>query len=80
MTTAQVRKNIKLSNDFSGYMIRHINKFKHVVRNASIVVIPENDKKLKEENEKLLEKMKRRKHLYVATQLKDGWTVSKFKK
>ena len=77
MTTTQIKKNITLSEKFSSYMMKHPNKFKGIAKNARIIVVPKNDKKLEKENMKIAEKVRSGDSVYIATEIGNGWQMKR---
>lgn len=78
MTKQQIKKNIILSEKFSRHVMKNPDKFEHVPKNANIVVIPKNDKKLAEINLKMAENVAKKRTIYRADETSNnGWQVSK---
>jgi len=78
MTVAQItKKNIELSEKFSDYLIQNPKKADVMRGNAHVVVMPKNNKALAEQNEAMIQKMDKRKSIYIARELGKGWSIER---
>ncbi len=72
-------KNLVLTAEFSRYVLEHPEVAKGIPKDAVIVVLPEYDKKLAEENLKLAKEMKEKKQPIVFVRIKRLAPVRKFR-
>ncbi|KKT41904.1 MAG: hypothetical protein UW30_C0003G0004 [Candidatus Giovannonibacteria bacterium GW2011_GWA2_44_13b] len=76
ITQRFIKKDIKLSIDFSEYINTHQDIFKDIPKNPCIIITDVNDKDFNEEKLKLSKEIKNKKSCFIAEKAGGKWALS----
>ncbi len=77
MSELEIKKNLKLSADFSDYVVKHPDIMRGVSPESRIVFVMPSNPSLTEKNLKLAERItqKEKRKVYKAVKTRNRWTV-----